>query len=697
MYQTIILVISGLQILRTVARPAKAACEPLEGRRLLTVWVFFEGGGGGTEGDNTSVNVHAYWEDAPGTINVGFNVGGGSATSADHTLASNSVELTNPWPNLYPSTTIPLTLKKDNLVEGGESFTITLQGGSGYEVGYPPQWNIPPEYPGTTATIGISDDPPKVWLTKLEDGSEDPDTTSSSLVAKPAKFLVTRTGGDPNTRIDVPYTITGHGNHAASSSDHGGADDTISLLLSQIISVPVQDDSEIEFREGMLLALNPAANTFLLGDPNGEEEVAEIADNDFTIKTASVGFADQGIKRDTDTQEVYDSKQWDDTDGDGKSNVRGLNIATIADAGYPISYERSVPGAANFVNALAGFSIEYKDANVLGGTFVIEGAGSGPGGGTFTGAANAVAGQNGLSATISGNYPSNTALPETIKAGALEIDWNVKRTVGQKVKTVVYGRSKNRIYVTGAAAPDAFETVLELGSTGADGKRPDTDVQGVLDGVWSKFAGPANVERVDGTPMTYYGNWNTKNEAASTLLKHADGQCAAWTRLLWATLNSQGVVVGIDYVLLEPDPATTNGARGFIIKNWTFNGAGTSGNPLFPYVNTFLNNHYDASGFTWATSEVTDNAGIPGQNTANPLSLFRNHQMLKITVGTTTKYYDPSYGKIFNNLGEFDSEISGYYMRTEFNWGSAFFFAKNTVADANHIKEVPNPPGISPT
>jgi hypothetical protein len=90
----------------------------------------------------------------------------------------------------------------------------------------------------------------------------------------------------------------------------------------------------------------------------------------------------------------------------------------------------------------------------------------------------------------------------------LSITWKVKRQVGQKTLTKDYGTSKNRVYVTGAAATNAFETVLDLGSLGASGKRPrnpgeapaagDAKDREVVDGVWGMFSGNTT-KRVDGT------------------------------------------------------------------------------------------------------------------------------------------------------------------------------------------------------
>ena len=56
-------------------------------------------------------------------------------------------------------------------------------------------------------------------------------------------------------------------------------------------------------------------------------------------------------------------------------------------------------------------------------------------------------------------------------------------------------------------------------------------------------------------------------------------------------------------------------------------------------------------------AQVTDLPGVPGQGTTNPQSIFDNH-VLVLFKGV---YYDPSYGKSYNSLADFeDRAVVGF-------------------------------------
>ena len=84
-----------------------------------------------------------------------------------------------------------------------------------------------------------------------------------------------------------------------------------------------------------------------------------------------------------------------------------------------------------------------------------------------------------------------------------------------------------------------------------------------------------------------------------------------------------------------------SGSKIFLIKNYSFNGSGTSGNTNYPY----------------KLSEVTDLPGIRGQGNNNPKSYFADHAVVWYN-GT---YYDPSYGKTASNLINYrDNALDGW-------------------------------------
>jgi hypothetical protein len=89
--------------------------------------------------------------------------------------------------------------------------------------------------------------------------------------------------------------------------------------------------------------------------------------------------------------------------------------------------------------------------------------------------------------------------------------------------------------------------------------------------------------------------------------------------------------------------------------------------------------------------------GPPGQNNANPPGAFPNHELVKTTVNNVTKYYDPSYGVVYNSLQDFQDEaIQGFYVVREVNLGGrdvrAMLIRQNTAGAKLQITEELLPP-----
>ncbi len=56
--------------------------------------------------------------------------------------------------------------------------------------------------------------------------------------------------------------------------------------------------------------------------------------------------------------------------------------------------------------------------------------------------------------------------------------------------------------------------------------------------------------------------------------------------------------------------------------------------------------------------------GVPGQNNNNPLSIFKAHCL----VFYNNKYYDPSYGVIYNDIADIEARaIDGYVKQVVIN------------------------------
>ena len=323
--------------------------------------------------------------------------------------------------------------------------------------------------------------------------------------------------------------------------------------------------------------------------------------------------------------------------------------------------------------------IEYKDDNVLAGNFNVEGTGTGNGGGTFSGTSiTPVHIPTTLKATIAGTVTSDTKIEETIGSGTLTIAWKIKRTINvgttAKVSEKDYSSTKNSIYITGTAAPDKFHTLLEIACGGAvSGKRPGNpgeapnlaavEEQAVVTAVWSKFKGRA-VRRVDDHLLTYWANGAANATNTAELLHDGNGQCGSWAEFFVDALSVHGIVGKKRTV------TSIYGANSaFLVKNWDFVGAGTSGDVQFPYL----------------MQEVTDKRGAAGQGNKNPPGGFYNH----FIVSYNGQFYDPSYGNdpYASHADWEDASLAGF--TKELPNGSTF--VKKNSLGANNIETVLSP------
>jgi hypothetical protein len=154
----------------------------------------------------------------------------------------------------------------------------------------------------------------------------------------------------------------------------------------------------------------------------------------------------------------------------------------------------------------------------------------------------------------------------------------------------------------------AYETLLHITCTSADGAM---DSDSALEKIWQEFE-DRDVRRKDGKRLTYYGSWLVENTETDQLLMDLDGQCGAWAKTFINCLWHQGVNTGEWCVIRADNPEY------FLVKNWRFDGNGTSGDPQYPYLNVAAidgpypplvrPDHYE-----WISAEVIDARGIPGQ------------------------------------------------------------------------------------
>lgn len=213
--------------------------------------------------------------------------------------------------------------------------------------------------------------------------------------------------------------------------------------------------------------------------------------------------------------------------------------------------------------------------------------------------------------------------------------------------------SQHELYLTYKAEEKSFETVFHITCTSARGKNTDATV---IEGVWSGFEG-RDVKRKDNALLHYYRSYRTRANTLQKLLWETEGQCYAWASFLRASLKVQG----IDTKLTCIKPLDGMG-DGFLVKNWSFSGSGTSGNSDFPYKNERdenVRNRIRENGYGWGTVvEVCYTSGTPGQNNVKPAALFKEHWI--VHVPSMNAWYDPSYGLKHMSLQSFDTEKSNW-------------------------------------
>jgi VCBS repeat-containing protein len=261
------------------------------------------------------------------------------------------------------------------------------------------------------------------------------------------------------------------------------------------------------------------------------------------------------------------------------------------------------------------------------------------------------------------------------------------------------GTSWHKIYLTWSTPLTwpLFETEVAVGSINGAGQV----LPGVLlNRIWNEFRNQ-RATRVDGTPMTYYHDWNVPTlGGVPDLLRFADGRCGQWAQFFIGCLQAQGMApfnMRPSGVYTVPDPLRANLPNNFcspvfmpfMVANWNFGVPGIAepnypanlniiqprfGDPGFPFENIMILNPFDQFppfcanvlqpfgqwGFQWLVAPQVDyvggNGANKGQNNPLPRSLFTDHAI----VNYAGVYFDPSYGTIYLNSQDMQNQaISG--------------------------------------
>jgi hypothetical protein len=129
----------------------------------------------------------------------------------------------------------------------------------------------------------------------------------------------------------------------------------------------------------------------------------------------------------------------------------------------------------------------------------------------------------------------------------------------------------------------------------------------------------------------------------------------------------------MELVQFQPKPLANGIRERMLVNDWYFNPdtqpTATPNYLEYPWGNAvrypmnpdvfMAKNAQNEWQFVWGTPEsVTDLFGMPGQNVGNPLSLFRDHAVIKIN----GVYYDPSYGVTWASHEQWEAQAVAGFM-----------------------------------
>jgi hypothetical protein len=148
------------------------------------------------------------------------------------------------------SATVTITPFADNLVEGAETTTVTINANQTYAIGTP-----------SAAAITIADSVAVVSIVATDD-------TASEAGANTGTFTFTRTtGGNPAAPLSIFFTISGT---ATNGGDYTATASSVTIPANQTtvtVTITPFADALAEGTETVILTIN-SSNTYTIGAPN---------------------------------------------------------------------------------------------------------------------------------------------------------------------------------------------------------------------------------------------------------------------------------------------------------------------------------------------------------------------------------------------------------------------------------------------
>ena len=138
--------------------PRRSIVERLEGRRLLTSYVYLDDGGVPgqvTEGGTNYVFTIGTQGGESGIV-VNYRLTGSADVDEDYTASEwgmDSADGSFPVGITGDTGEIHITALHDDMIEGNETITLEILPGDGYEIGYPPDWEMPGDYSEQEITL----------------------------------------------------------------------------------------------------------------------------------------------------------------------------------------------------------------------------------------------------------------------------------------------------------------------------------------------------------------------------------------------------------------------------------------------------------------------------------------------------------------------------------------------------------------
>jgi len=395
-----------------------------------------------------------------------------------------------------------------------------------------------------------------------------------------------------------------------------------------------------------------------------------------------------------DQVRTYDTKQWLDANANG--------VQDKGDQSDPVHFVRGksdtikvntvvlVPALATNMDAA-----KYK----LEGTFHLSGASTGI---VLLSAGTGVKNPADGSWTFK-NMTTNSVFSIVASFLPISIQWKLLRQDAQPLNKMLAGTTQNPLYITydhiGAGAPNAqkfplLRTFVHLGSVGlAAGVNLDTREK-VIDHIWTKFS-DAKIKTWDGRDLVYYKDWTLRNDSKADekwttshgLVKGGEGECTSFAKLMIDAMRAQGLEQPNDMFGVKSAATTKSIAPRIEFRELMFIGkwkTTVAGHAILPG-EEFKNYQWingtqefdpgrrlgwskDANGvwdYRWAAalSEVVkDNTDtLSGQNNTKPAGIFTMHFLVKLQISGVDVFFDPSYGKKYNSIKEWENASVGFY------------------------------------